>query len=175
MNEATIVRALLAERSKLLAYIWLIVRDAALVEDVYQEVAVLTIEKRSELRDEFALPTWLRRTARFQALAALRDRSRERLQPLTEEVLDELDAYWSTQDEVSDDQRTQFLADCVQKLSPYAREVIAMRYGEKMSGEEVARKLGRKIRTIYMVLTRIHSMLRNCIETKLSVEPQRHV
>lgn len=75
LDETTIVRVLLAERARLLAYIWVIVRDVHLVEDVFQEVAALAVQKREELRDEAALPVWLRRTARFQALAALRDKS----------------------------------------------------------------------------------------------------
>ena len=46
LSETIIVRVLLAERAKLLAYIWVIVRDAHLVEDVFQEVAALAVQKR---------------------------------------------------------------------------------------------------------------------------------
>ena len=145
-------------------------RDLHLVEDVFQEVAALAVQKRNELRDEAALPVWLRRTARFQALAALRDKSRDPTQPLTPEILDQLDAYWSIQDDQGDDVRVQTLQDCLTRLSPYARQIVALRYGKGLQAGKVAEALGRNVRTVYMALTRIHNTLRDCIEQKLAVE-----
>jgi len=174
LDETTIVRALLAERARLLAYIWVIVRDVHLVEDVFQEVAALAVQKRGELRDEAALPVWLRRTARFQALAALRDKSRDPTQPLTPEILDRLDAYWSSQDGQVEDARVQALEDCLTRLSPYARQIVTLRYGKGLPGIKVADALGRNVRTIYMALTRIHNSLRDCIEQKLAVSGDSH-
>jgi RNA polymerase sigma-70 factor, ECF subfamily len=174
LSETTIVRVLLAERAKLAAYIWVIVRDSHLVEDVFQEVAALAVQKRGELRDEAALPVWLRRTARFQALAALRDKSREPTQPLTPEILDQLDAYWATQDGPAANDRADALQECLPRLSPYARQIVALRYGKGLSGSAVAAKLGRNVRTIYMALTRIHISLRECIEERLAAEGGRH-
>jgi len=163
ISETTIVRVLLAERAKLAAYIWVIVRDSHLVKDVFQEVA-LAVQKRAELRDEAALPVWLRRTARFQALAALRDKSRHATQPLTPEILDQLDAYWATQDGPAANGRAEALQECLPRLSPYARQIVALRYGKGLGGSAVAEALGRNVRTIYMALTRIHISLRECIE-----------
>jgi RNA polymerase sigma-70 factor (ECF subfamily) len=174
LSETIIVRVLLAERAKLLAYIWVIVRDAHLVEDVFQEVAALAVQKRNELRDEAALPVWLRRTARFQALAALRDKARDPHQSLTPEILDQLDTYWSSQDRQPDDARVEALQDCLTQLSPYARQIVALRYGKGLQGIKVAEALGRNVRTIYMALTRIHNSLRDCIEQKLAVPGDSH-
>jgi RNA polymerase sigma-70 factor (ECF subfamily) len=157
-----------------LAYIWVIVRDVHLVEDVFQEVAALAVQKREELRDEAALPVWLRRTARFQALAALRDKSRDPTQPLTPEILDRLDAYWSSQDGQVEDARVPALEDCLTQLSPDARQIVALRYGKGLPGIKVAEALGRNARTIYMALTRIHHSLRDCIEQKLAVTGDSH-
>ena len=174
LSETTIVRVLVAERARLLAYIWVIVRDVHLVEDVFQEVAALAVQKRGELRDEAALPIWLRRTARFQALAALRDKSRDRAQPLTPEILDRLDEYWTGQDDQPDDVRMQALEHCLTQLSPYARQIVTLRYREGFKGIKVAELLGRNVRTIYMALTRIHNTLRECIEGKLAAAGESH-
>ncbi len=52
LEQATVVRILMAERSKLLAYIWSIVRDEHAVEDVFQEVSILAVEKCGQITDE---------------------------------------------------------------------------------------------------------------------------
>jgi len=72
LSEETVLCVLLAQRASLIGYIWSMAGDAHLVEDVFQEVAVLALEKRGELRDEKALPTWLRRAARLSVLALIR-------------------------------------------------------------------------------------------------------
>ena len=63
LSQEAVLRALLANRTTLLGYIWSMVRDRHVVEDIFQEVSVLALEKREEFGDERALPTWLRRTA----------------------------------------------------------------------------------------------------------------
>ena len=62
LDSPTIVRLLMAERSRLFAYTWVIVGDVHLAEDVFQEVSLLAVEKGSEVTDEpqsgfgFAMP-----------------------------------------------------------------------------------------------------------------------
>ncbi len=69
LSESDLVQRLLEERVRLLAYIWAIVRDSHVAEDVFQEVSLLAVRKRSEIVDQTAFPVWLRKSARFCALA----------------------------------------------------------------------------------------------------------
>ena len=169
LSEEVLVTALLQNRARLLAYIWAIVRDSNLAEDVYQEVALLAVRKRKELQSAEALPVWLRRTARFQALAAVRDRNRGPLS-LSDEVLDQIDQLWEDRDRQGQDKYAAALSECVGQLSPYAQQILSMRYSEGKSGKDVAKELDRKVRTIYVALTRIHRQLRECVETRIAEE-----
>ena len=169
LSENAMVRVLLSERARLLAYVWSIVRDATLAEDVFQEVSLLAVEKRNELRDEKALPTWLRRTARFKALAAIRDSQKDRL-VLSAKSLDQIDAAWRAQDDTSHEERTIALRQCLSRLSPSARRIVALRYIEGLSGKKVAEVINRSAHTTYVALSRIHNKLRDCIQEKLSVK-----
>ena len=72
------IRLLMAERERLFSYIWAIVGNIHLAEDVFQEVSLLVLQKRPEASDELQFRVWLRRTARYKAIEALR---RQRIEP----------------------------------------------------------------------------------------------
>ncbi len=170
ISEDTIVHVLMSQRARLLAYIWAIVRDGELVEDVFQEVSLLAVREREKLRDEAALEVWLRRTARFKALSALRDRGR-RAAVLSNDVLDQLDTQWeSQQQETSLEEFQSALRHCLKELTPSAQQIVALRYMEGLKGTEVAERLGKQRKTVYQALTRIHNTLRACIAKQLQLE-----
>ena len=167
VDENTVVRVLMAERAKLLAYVWSIVHDEHIAEDVLQEVSMLAIDKRAQIDNERALLPWLRQTARYRALHAVRDRVKTPML-LDEKVLDGLAPYWQKYDDVPSQTLADALRYCVEQLTPYARRIVALRYAEGRSGTKVAEILGRKVRTIYVALSRIHRTLRDCIRQQRS-------
>ncbi|HEY1786362.1 MAG TPA: sigma-70 family RNA polymerase sigma factor [Pirellulales bacterium] len=166
LEQATVVRVLLAERAKLLAYIWSIVRDEHAVEDVFQEVSILAVEKCGQINDENALWPWLRQTAKFRALHAVRARGNSL--PLSEELLDQLDLAWQGYDDLASSALVESLVHCVGKLSHYAQRIVALRYVDGLSGIEVAARLHREVHTIYVALTRIHNSLRRCVQDRMA-------
>jgi RNA polymerase sigma-70 factor, ECF subfamily len=93
MDANNLVRALIRDRAGLLGYIWAIVRDTHLADDVFQDVTVLAMERAAEIKDESHLLLWARRAARFKSLEALRKRTRQTI-PLDEDVLELLEAEW---------------------------------------------------------------------------------
>ena len=163
LDEATIVQTLMAERARLLAYIWSIVHDAHLVEDVFQEVSLLAINKRLELCDEKTLPGWLRGSARLVSIAAMR-RQRRRPTLLREEVLDKLDAAWRDTDDVSAEETLGLLRRCLTALSARSRQFVALRYVDRLTGSQIAEKLDVTVHSVYVALGRAHRSLRECIQ-----------
>lgn len=173
LDETVIVRTLMADRAKLLAYIWSIVHDAHLVEDVFQEVSLLAIGKKSELRDEKALSCWLRKSARLLSLTAVRGKVRRPVL-LGEDVLDQLDAAWAEVDAQPAAESLDLLHRCLAKLSERSRQFVALRYLEHLSGAQVAQKLGTTVHSVYVALGRIHRSLRDCIEKHRDAEGVSH-
>ena len=45
--------------------------------------------------------------------------------------------------------------------------LLAMRYEEEISGQEIADRLGRPINTVYVTLTRLHRALEECVRAQL--------
>ena len=62
------------------------------------------------------------------------------------------------------------LRECLKKLSPYAAQLIQMRYVEELSALDVADRLNRSPNTIYVALSRTYRYLAGCVERRLARE-----
>ena len=166
MDSEDVVRALIRERAELLGYAWAIVRDHHLADDVFQEVAVLAMRRAAEIRDVGHLMRWSRKAARFKALEALRDPARRRAVPLDEDVLGMLEADWPDADSRHAGDEVDHLRTCLGWLAKRARQVVHLRYVEGKSGGEVAALLNVEVRSVYVMLSRVHGALRECMERR---------
>jgi RNA polymerase sigma-70 factor (ECF subfamily) len=166
IDQESIVLFLLRERIKLLAYIASIVRDDHLAEDVFQEVAVLALRKREEIHDPTHFLAWMRLVARNRALKCLRERGRCLF--LDERLLAELEDQWADFDLTPAADLTDALRHCLAKLSPYAQQLIRLRYVEGISGARLAEALDRQLNAVYVALSRIHRSLGACIRQRIS-------
>jgi RNA polymerase sigma-70 factor (ECF subfamily) len=101
------VRLLMAERERLFSYIWSIVGDNHLAEDVFQEVSLLVIQKHPEASDDLRFRVWLRHTARYKAIEALR--RVKKVVPLDESVIEKLEENWIRYDSTSESDLVSFL------------------------------------------------------------------
>jgi RNA polymerase sigma-70 factor (ECF subfamily) len=163
LEQERLLVVLLRERTRLLAYIRAIVRDAHLAEDVFQEAFALALRSREEISDEPHLLAWVRRAARFRAINVLRQRQRL---VFDEALLDQLEARWSELDQPAAD-RVDALHHCIEELTPHSRELLRLRYGENIKGQALADQLRRNLNTVYVALSRIHRALAECIRRRL--------
>lgn len=164
MDSNVIVRALIRDRARLLGYIWAIVRDTHLTDDLFQDVTVLALERASEINDETHLALWARRAARFKALEALRKWRRPTV-PLDADVMELLEAEWGD-DPGATGEDVEHLRACMAKLSPHARTILGLRYVEEVSGARVAEVMQVKVESVYVALARIHRALGECIRRR---------
>lgn len=167
IQEQNLVRLLLQEQVQLTAYIVAIVRDDDLAEDIFQDVSACAFEKRQSIKDQQHLLGWLRVTAKNMSFKALRERAN---QPCTidGDVIDLLESHWDTFDTSVDSSRIQALRECMNHLSPYAQDIVRNRYVNGLTGQKLADSVGRKMKTVYMAMTRVHHALAKCVENKLS-------
>src|SRR5690606_25038453 len=138
----------MTDRDRMFAYIWSIVGDVHLAEDVLQEVTLLAIEKAGPVEDDLAMIVWLRRASRLKSLEAIR-RSRTQPRILDESVLDQLESTWASMDEDDPGDLVEHLRQCVGKLSPTAQRIVKLRYADSLKSREVSELLNRKVETVY--------------------------
>ena len=166
IDQPTIVRTLIRDRARLLAYIWSIVHDGHIAEDVLQDVSVLAVEKRAEIESAEVLPAWLRTAARHRAMYALRQANRAPMS-LDQHVLDLLEGEWSQRDALPTNRLMDALRTCLGKLSPKTRQIVDMRYGQALGSQQIANRLGRSLAAVYKTTTRAHSALADCVRRQM--------
>jgi RNA polymerase sigma-70 factor, ECF subfamily len=166
------VEGLLANRSKLLAYIWSLLRDHHATEDVFEEVVLAAMKHFAEIKDQDHLLAWARQTARFRGIDYLRRKSREP-QLLAEDVLDQLESQWRQRDADNERDCMDALRTCYKQLSTRSQTIVSLRYGQGLSGREVAAVMGRKVHSVYVAMTRIYQTLEECVRRTLAVGDPR--
>lgn len=167
MDSDTIVGILMRERAKLFAYIWAIVCDEHLAEDVLQEVSMLAVKKQAEINNEDHLRLWVRQAARNVSRNALRKRKN---QPVTlkSEVIDLMEDHWADYDAPTCSNMSSALRECLRGLTPRARRIVKLRYEEGVSGQELAEMLNQKVRSVYTTVSRIHRILADCVKLRMT-------
>jgi RNA polymerase sigma-70 factor, ECF subfamily len=170
-----LARVLVAEHNRLGAYVLSITGDFHICEDVLQDVALVALEKVQEVSDDVSLRVWIRRIARFKALAAMR-RKRRRDALLSEEVLDKLESLWESHDQqhaCSEASILEMLRACVNELMPNQRRLLSLRYAKGLCGADIAARLKVNVNSVYQAITRVQHKLAECVKRKkLSAEEQ---
>jgi RNA polymerase sigma-70 factor (ECF subfamily) len=173
ISQDQLVRLLIAERGKVLAYIRSIVRGEHLAEDVFQDVSIVAIRKFGEISDEAHLLKWIRTTSRLEALNAVR-KARAREMTLDDRVLNDLEAHWDRYDEDSDSRIRAALDECLATLSPAAQRIIRERYESGRSVGELARMMGRPVEGLYVAISRIYRTLSACVTHRARAAESRN-
>lgn len=163
----TLVRILLRDREKLFAYCWAILRDHDLAEEVFQEISVLALQKRESIKDVQHFAGWLREAARRKSLEAVRAR-RAKPALMDNALLDLLEPEWRRWDDTPSNVLLEALRKCMGRLGQSAKELVELRYGQGLKSAQIANKLQRKVETVYVSLSRIHSRLADCVRHRLS-------
>jgi len=153
------MRVAIEHRRMIEAHAYAITRDFHLVDDVYQEVALLVVGRWDRLPAGAGVIPWLKEITRRKALELARKQSRLS-RWLSDEALQHVEAALPVPAEHS-------LADamlrCVEKLPADARNAILGRYGENLAVEEIARRIGRTVQGSYALLKRARLSLEECV------------
>jgi RNA polymerase sigma-70 factor (ECF subfamily) len=156
-------------RPHLLLYIRAILGARQACEDVLQEAAMICLRKHDDIPDAAAFEGWIRRVCRFEALKQRERQARER--PAAAERLALLcESELVQAAETMAEGRLAALRACLGRLPAASRELIRLRYAEACPGEEIARRLGRPLNTIYVTLCRLHKALAECVRGHLARE-----
>lgn len=164
------VRVFLACRPLIQAHIRSLVREAALAEDVFQEVWV-RFERVTRHGEIIAnVPAWCRATARLVALEGWRKQSREQPTPDAELAALVEQAY------TEQDQRADFwsdygpaLAQCLDALPARSRDLILRRYRHNQPIAQIAVQIGQSLGSVKTALCRLRLALADCVRKRLKV------
>ena len=156
----------------LLRFIYGYTRDLALAEDVMQETFIaLYFHRNFQPRDDATFKTYLYKIARNKSLNAIKRRKRKKevsLQSLISPLDDErkLHSFLSTSPHavLEEKERSQQIQSALNQLPVEYREVLALRYFEGLSPQEIAKVTKRKIKRVYNLLARGKTALKTIME-----------
>ena len=170
MTEELLVKILLGARPRLVAGAFAVVRNVHSAEDVFQEVLLRALRMRESFSDEGGVLAWARVATRNFGIDLVRRAGRFD-EILSELALDELD---TRLEELADSQRQRVEAMrlCVENLPEDSRDLLRIRYDEGRKGAELSRLLRRNEAAIYKALSRLHQLLRQCINQRLAAQEE---
>jgi RNA polymerase sigma-70 factor (ECF subfamily) len=162
------VQQLAENQARLYGYVYSLLGDHSRAADVVQETNLVLWRKLKEFDAEREFLPWAFAIARFQVMAHLRDRKRDRLL-LDAELAELLSAETQRQAEHVDAVRSALRA-CVALLTPENRSLIEHRYVRSVSIAEVALRVERTVGAIKVALLRIRRQLANCVQKRIAAE-----
>jgi RNA polymerase sigma factor (sigma-70 family) len=171
MDEHELLRTLLAEQPKLLAYIRSIVRRQDVADDVFQDVCMLAVEKRAGLHDEGHLLRWLRTTSRLTAMNVMRKRQEEQFL-LDAGALDALEEAWKAEEPSNASADAEALRHCLESLSAQHRQLVTRRFVEQHEYAQLAAEYRRTVDSLYVTFSRIYAALAKCISARRVLNPE---
>lgn len=172
LSDDKIVAIIFRERNEILAYINSFLGDSHLAEDCFQEVSSAALANRDSFESETHVIRWSLRVARNKAIDFTRKRKR---QPgtLPDDVLDLIEDQWASElmaNQGEGARQLDYLEQCVEALSPNARQLVELRYFKGLGSSQVAKTVGKKVETVYQALARAHVALRECVGGKVAAE-----
>lgn len=135
------------------------------LDDVLQQLALLIWEKFDQFEQGTNFRAWAFAFARnlLQRYHAASARQ-ARVRPLPADLLDALATLEVTGHPELISDRAEHLKGCLDRLHPDARRLIAWRYGDRLSFDDLAARAGRSSQALRTKLSRIRRVLRDCIE-----------
>lgn len=162
------VTELTANQNRLFGYVYSLLGDQARAADVLQETNLVLWRKIDEFHADKPFLPWAFAFARFQVMAHLRDRSRDRML-LDEDLVTEMSGEVEEATEQLDDVRGA-LRKCIEGLAAPHQTMVRLRYFDQRSMADVASAMDRTVTALKVALMRIRRRLSDCIEQKLAAE-----
>jgi len=141
-------------------------RDAALAEDVQQQVFIAAFHDLPKFTGRSSLRTWLFAIARHRVLDAAKSRHRTRSHVDGDGARDIPDPRPSPGEQIDDVRLHEALVDCLQALRPRVITAILLRFQQGFTFEDMADVCHEKPGTLQAQVQRAMPVLRACIESR---------
>jgi RNA polymerase sigma-70 factor (ECF subfamily) len=136
--------------------------------DVLQRTNIVLWKKAVEFRRGAPFLPWALKIAKYEILASMRARRRDR-HVFRPEVV-ELMADVAIERSAGLSMRSEALRDCIKELPERSREFLRIRYAQEQSVKQISEKTGRSIDAVKSLYHRIRLRLGQCIDRKLAAE-----
>ena len=166
LSEKEILRFLMQSRERISAAAWLVVKDAHVAEDIFQNTVLKAVTNDVSFEAEAALCSWAFITARRDSLNWCRKHGRESV-GIDEDILTLIHQDWQNDHLNPKGNRFELLRDCMEELPRKSEKILRLRYFEGLSCGEIADSISITLDAVYKRISRIQNSLRKCVELKM--------
>jgi RNA polymerase sigma-70 factor (ECF subfamily) len=166
LSEKEILRFLMQSRERISAAAWLVVKDAHVAEDIFQNTVLKAVTKDVSFQAEAALFSWAFITARRDSLNWCRKHGRESV-GIDEDILTLIHQDWQNDHLNPKGNRFELLRDCMEEMPQKSEKILRLRYFEGLSCGEIADSISITLDAVYKRISRIQNSLRKCVELKM--------
>jgi RNA polymerase sigma-70 factor (ECF subfamily) len=147
-------------------------RDAALAEDVHQQVFVQAYRDLRRFMGRSTLRTWLFAIARNRVLDAIKARRRALSHLDDDDTADAVDLAPAAGDQLDDARLRHALVHCLGMLGEHMQTALLLRFQLGFTFEEMAEICGERAGTLQARVARALPVLQACIEARLAGGPE---
>jgi RNA polymerase sigma-70 factor, ECF subfamily len=165
-DSAEFIGLLTDHQVDLQAFILSSLGDYANTLDVLQRTNVVLWQKASQFRKGAPFLPWALKIAKFEILAYMRARRRDRHVFCPEVVELMVDTAIERSAELTP--RSDALRQCIKELPERSREFLRIRYAQEQSVKQISEKTGRSIDAVKSLYHRIRIALARCIDRKVA-------
>ena len=162
------IHLLTESQNRLYGYIYTMIGDHSRSKDVLQETNLVLWRKYAEMPQIDNFNAWSFTVCKFQVMAYLRDKKRDRL--LLDPELAEMISEKAEQENSLLSQAQPQLRKCIAELPEQNRSMIEMKYFKKMMMQDIAEKLKRSLSAVKVSIHRTRKALQDCIRSKMLEE-----
>jgi RNA polymerase sigma-70 factor (ECF subfamily) len=166
LSEKEILRFLMQSRERISAAAWLVVKDAHVAEDIFQNTVLKAVTKDVSFEAEAALLSWAFITTRRDSFNWFRKHRRESV-GIDEDILTLIHQDWQNDHLNPKGNRFELLRDCLEELPQKSERILRLRYFEGLSCGEIADSISITLDAVYKRISRIQNSLRKCVELKM--------
>ncbi|GAA5497251.1 hypothetical protein Rhal01_03444 [Rubritalea halochordaticola] len=162
------VRLLTEHQAVIRGYIRSLIPNASDVNDVLQNTNLALWERREDFEPGTNFKAWACAVARFRSLEHRNKMKKNQMLVFDEDLVNLLaDEGGDAQDEVELERLA--LDGCLEKLSPKNFSLVRARYHRNITLIDYAHEDGRDAASLRVILNRIRSALRECIEQQVAL------
>lgn len=151
------------------AFVFASISRFADAEDVVQKVALNVARRFDDYDAERSFQAWALWIAKSRVIDHYRVQGREKL-VFSEALMDQLAHTLVSRSAREQSDRAAAMENCIEKLPEKSKRLLALRYFENASAEEVAKTMASTAGSVRVTLHRVRNLLADCITQELRKE-----
>ena len=168
---------LLEYRDVLFSYIMMLVRDFDDAEELFQDIALIILNKEKEGIKVENFGAWSREIARRKILEFWDSQKKKKSRFLSPDALETLETEFMRREQEKGSRISELLhklQKCLQELPEHLRKLIDLRYTYELSFRDIGRRIERSAGAAQVTLSRTRQRLLDCMKRFKKVKGPTH-